>query len=196
MVEVRNRVETEILGTPALSHSAAELLPGFRNTYKPRRLFVARSGGRMVARAILSWRTAVVSPIATVNVEVQSDARGREIGTALLERMEALARDLNLTTVQSSVVHSADADGHRVEPLSGYGSLPGRDPGSASSHGTATPSNRSNGSASSTCPCPREHSLRSWRTRKSIPAPRTALYSGAAQPRTTGWRTLRCSRPA
>lgn len=129
MVEVRNRVETEILGTQALSHTAAELLPGFRNTYKPRRLFVARSGGRMVARAILSWRTAVMSPIATVNVEVQSDARGRGIGTALLERMEALARDLNLTTVQSSVAHSAVADGHRVEPPSGYGSLPGRDPG-------------------------------------------------------------------
>ncbi|TYC99413.1 GNAT family N-acetyltransferase [Arthrobacter echini] len=129
MVEVRNRVETEILGTPALSHSAAELLPGFRNPYKPRRLFVARSGGHTVARAILSWRTVTGSPVATVNVEVRSDARGQGIGTALLERMEALARDLNLTTVQSYVTHPALADKDRVEPLSGYGSLSASDPG-------------------------------------------------------------------
>jgi hypothetical protein len=58
MVAVRNAAETQILGSDVLSHSAVELLPGFRNEHKPGRLFVARMDGRIVARAVFVARPA------------------------------------------------------------------------------------------------------------------------------------------
>jgi hypothetical protein len=58
MVDVRNAVETAILGSDALNYGASELLPVFQAPeYTPRRLFVARVGGRIVGPGVLSWST-------------------------------------------------------------------------------------------------------------------------------------------
>ena len=49
---LRNLVEAEGFGTNALNYSAAELLPGWLNPkYDPKRMFVARVEGTVVARA-------------------------------------------------------------------------------------------------------------------------------------------------
>jgi GNAT superfamily N-acetyltransferase len=123
MVAVRNAVETQILGGDVLSHSAVELLPGFRNVYKPRRLFVAGVGGRMVGRAVVSWLASVNSPVSSVNVEVLRRHRGRGIGTALLDRMERIARESGRATVQSHVEHSALTGGSVISPPTRFGQL-------------------------------------------------------------------------
>jgi GNAT superfamily N-acetyltransferase len=129
MVAMRNKIESQILGSSALSFTAEELLPGFRNPYKPRRLFVARVGDSVVARAIYSWAASTPTRVATVNVEVLAAHRGHGIGSALLTRMEGIAADMGTSTIQSYVLHTADTDGPTIGAPTGYGALPAADPG-------------------------------------------------------------------
>ncbi|NJC21007.1 GNAT superfamily N-acetyltransferase [Arthrobacter pigmenti] len=129
MVEVRNRVETGILGSGVLSYSAAELLPGFQNPYKPRRLFVAHDGGNVVARAILSWVTAAGSSTSSVTVEVDGAYRRRGIGSTMLDQLEDIVRGAGRPIIQSSVLHTAHTSGPSVAASSGFGSVPATDPG-------------------------------------------------------------------
>ncbi|GAB3537689.1 GNAT family N-acetyltransferase [Arthrobacter tecti] len=129
MVEVRNRVETGILGSGILSYSAAELLPGFQNPYKPRRLFVAHDGGTIVARAILSWVAAVGSSTSSVNVEVDGAYRRQGIGSAMLDQLEDISRQAGRPIIQSAVLHTAHTSGPSVAASSGFGSVPATDPG-------------------------------------------------------------------
>ena len=129
MVAVRNAVETQILGSDVLTHSAVELLPGFHNKHKPRRLFVAWVDGRIVARAVLSWLASVNSGVTSVNIEVLRSHRGRGIGTALLDRMERIARESGRATVQSHVEHSPMTSGSVIGPRTGFGQVSRDDPG-------------------------------------------------------------------
>jgi GNAT superfamily N-acetyltransferase len=69
------------------------LLPGWRDTeYEPKRFFVARVDGCMVCRAIYETRSGGASAVAWVSIEVLREHRNIGIGTAMLERLENLAR--------------------------------------------------------------------------------------------------------
>jgi Acetyltransferase (GNAT) family len=57
----------------------------------------------MVARAVVSWLASVDSSVTSVNIEVQRSQRGRGIGTALLARMERIARESGRATVYERI---------------------------------------------------------------------------------------------
>lgn len=126
MIGIRNRIETQILGTDGLSTTAVELWPIFHDRHKPRRLWVARVDGRVVARAVMGWRA--IGDAATINVEVLDEFRRRGIGSALLATLEGVAIENGKTTFQSAVMHTT-MDGPRLESPTGFGSLPAADPG-------------------------------------------------------------------
>src|SRR5687768_3608615 len=56
MVDMRNAIETEILGTDDLNPTAKELLPFFHDRFSPKRLFLARLDGRIVGRGVYEWQ--------------------------------------------------------------------------------------------------------------------------------------------
>jgi GNAT superfamily N-acetyltransferase len=130
MVEVRNQVEAETLGSWALAVTPEELLPGFQNPqYDPRRLFVARVDGAIVGRGILSWSTEEGTNVSWVFVEIHRDFRNRGIGGAMLDRLEALALASGRTVVQSDAIHTSTEGGERIQPPTGFGDIPAADPG-------------------------------------------------------------------
>ena len=128
MVGVRNQIELDILGMTGLAVTAQELWPIFQDQYKRRRLWLARVDGRLVGRGVLVWMPVPDSTAATINVEVLQAFRGREIGAALLETLEAAAASAGKTVLQSGVMHTA-AEGATLDSPTGFGAVPRRDPG-------------------------------------------------------------------
>ena len=125
---LRNIVEAEGFGTDDLQYSAAELLPGWLNTtYDPKRMFVARVDGTVVARATYETLLDQNDDHAWLGVQVLPVWRRHGIGTALADRVEALAatekrQELIVYTV------SADAPGERLTAPTGFGSVPRDNP--------------------------------------------------------------------
>lgn len=126
MIEIRNRIEVDILGTDGLNVSARELWPIFHDRHKPRRLWIARVEGRMVGRAVIGWRP--VGDAASINVEVLENFRSRGIGSALLDALESVAVSVGKPVFQSGVMHTT-VEGPRLASPTGHGSLPADDPG-------------------------------------------------------------------
>jgi len=120
-IAVRNEVEALGYGTHDLAPEPAELLPAFHDPASPRRLFGVRVDGALVARAYFEVNTGEETPVAWATVEVLPSHRGRGIGTALAEHVEALALDREKLYVY---VVSPDGPGDRLVPPTGYGSVP------------------------------------------------------------------------
>lgn len=130
MVEVRNAIETQILGTDVLNYSARELLPVYLvQEDEPNRLFVARVDGRIVGRAILSWQTEEGASASWVSVEVLPEYRRRGIGTTLLEHLTAIALASGRPTLQAEAIHTRPATGERIDSPTGFGWVSADDPG-------------------------------------------------------------------
>ena len=130
MVDVRNAIETDVMGTDALNYTARELLPNYQvQEHEPQRLFVARVDGRIVGRAILSWSTAEEASESWLTAEVLPEFRSRGIGTALFDHMTAIALQSGRPTLQTEAVHSRLDTGERLIPPTGFGSLSTDDPG-------------------------------------------------------------------
>jgi GNAT superfamily N-acetyltransferase len=125
---LRNIVAAEGFGTDDLQYSAAELLPRWLNTkYDPERMFVARVEGTVVARATYETLFGQNDDHAWLGVQVLPAWRRRGIGTALADRVEALAATENR---QELIVYtvSADAPGERLTAPTGFGSVPRDNP--------------------------------------------------------------------
>ena len=120
-IAVRNEVEALGYGTPDLAPEPVELLPAFHDPASPRRLFGVRVDGALVARSYFEVNVGSEVPVAWATVEVLPAARGRGIGTALAEHVEALARDREKLYVY---VVSPDGPGDRLVPPTGFGSVP------------------------------------------------------------------------
>lgn len=130
MVDVRNAIETDVLGTDALNYTARELLPNYQvQEHEPMRLFVPRVDGRIVGRAILSWSTAEVASASWLVAEVLREFRNRGIGTALFDHLTAIALQSGRPTLQTEAVHGRLDTGERLLPPTGFGSLSTEDPG-------------------------------------------------------------------
>lgn len=130
LVEVRNAVEAAIIGTDALSFTAAAILPHFRsNPHRSRRHFVATVDDRIVGRALIGWLTQADAPAADFAIDVLAAHRGRGIGSALLEKLEQEASDLGRRVFQGSMPHTTIGGGRRIASPTGFGDLPAADPG-------------------------------------------------------------------
>jgi GNAT superfamily N-acetyltransferase len=128
MAAVRNAAEAESYRTHDLAMSAEELLPAWQNlAHEPKRLLVARaSGGEIVGIAVYETQPEP-SDVAWLLVQVLPGWRRRGIGTALADRLEAIARAERRTT---QIVYSVSPDGPgaRVRAPTGFGSVPQGNP--------------------------------------------------------------------
>ncbi|TFD60066.1 GNAT family N-acetyltransferase [Cryobacterium sp. Hh38] len=121
---LRNLVEAEGFGTNALNYSAAELLPGWLNPkYDPKRMFVARVEGTVVARATYETLLDANDDHAWLGVQVLPAWRRCGIGTALADRVEHLVGTENRHELIVYTV-SADTPGERLTAPTGFGSVP------------------------------------------------------------------------
>ncbi|MGY6496688.1 MAG: GNAT family N-acetyltransferase [Microcella sp.] len=97
-IDVRSAVWSHDSGTRDEVRPPEEMLPGWRKQeYEPKRMLLARLDGRPVARGIAEHRLGDAADTAWLAVEVVPDARGRGIGRAVAERVEALAREARAT---------------------------------------------------------------------------------------------------
>jgi GNAT superfamily N-acetyltransferase len=128
MVRVRNTIEADSYGGDDLAYEAAELLPGWLDPYEPKRLFVARVAGRIVARAFHEIQTEAADTVSWLAVEVLPEHRGRGIGAALYDRVAEVAEQHGRTTLQAYSL-ARQVDGPRLESPTGFGSVPLADPG-------------------------------------------------------------------
>jgi GNAT superfamily N-acetyltransferase len=97
-IEVRSAVWSHDSGTQDEVRPPEEMLPGWRKQeFEPKRMLLARLDGRPVGRGIAEHRLGDAADTAWLAVEVVPDARGRGIGRALAERVEALAREARAT---------------------------------------------------------------------------------------------------
>jgi GNAT superfamily N-acetyltransferase len=125
-----NDVETHALGTDLLAMGLHEMLSEYVSTAaRTRRHLVARDGGVMVGRAMITTRPLTPESGAHLMVDVLPAHRRRGIGTALLAAAEATATGAGAPVLKVAVVHSVRDDVARVEPPTGFGDLPADDPG-------------------------------------------------------------------
>ena len=121
---VRNTVEAEAYGTTDLELTAEELLPGWlKQAWEPKRLFVARSKGRLVGRGHYETLPEGSAEHAWLAVEVLPEYRRRGIGSALTARLEAIAQSED-RSVQIVYAPSPTAPGERIHSPTGFGSVP------------------------------------------------------------------------
>jgi GNAT superfamily N-acetyltransferase len=121
----RNAAEVTSFGTPDVAYPAAELLPGWQpSAHEQRRMLVARLDGRIVARgAYESPLEGDAANTAWLQLHVHPEFTGRGVGRALADALEQIAVDEGRT--QAHVyAGSPPAPGPRLEPPTGFGSVP------------------------------------------------------------------------
>lgn len=134
MVAVQNAADAEVYGTDELSFTPEELLPVWHNQrYEPKRALVARSAGRIVARATFERLAAgdtdqapaepAPTAVAWLSVQVLPEWRRHGIGRALTDAIEALAAHDGCRTL---IVYAAShpAPGPALPSPTGRGALP------------------------------------------------------------------------
>jgi GNAT superfamily N-acetyltransferase len=122
-VAVSNAVEAAGYGTDEMSESAEEVLGLYHDRFEPRRMFVARVDGTIVAFAELRTRPAADAPMAWFSLRVLPQHRRRGIGSALTARLEAEALALGCSELVV-FAQSPDAAGERLPSPTGFGSVP------------------------------------------------------------------------
>lgn len=137
MVDVRNAIETEILGTDDLNPTAKELLPFFHDAFSPKRLFLARIDGRIVGRGVYEWQPEEGATAAFIEVQVAQQARRRGVGTSLLRVLEATAAADGLRVIQSWSSHLPAISDDVLVPPTGFGAIDRNSPAArfAQAHG-------------------------------------------------------------
>lgn len=123
MVEVRNAIEVEILGTDDLNPTAKELLPFFHDPFSPKRLFLARLDGRIVGRGVYEWQPEEGATAAFIEVQVAQQVRRRGIGTSLLRVLEGAAAADGYRVIQSWSSHLPAATDDVLVPPTNYGAI-------------------------------------------------------------------------
>ncbi|MET0724766.1 MAG: GNAT family N-acetyltransferase [Leifsonia sp.] len=127
-IAVRNACEQAAYGTADLNYRPDEMLPLWRDdAFDPKHGLIARLDGEVVGRAILETQADPDSRHAWLEVQVMPAARGRGVGSALSDAIEALAEaDARSTFIVYAV--SPDAPGPRLDAPTGFGSVPRDNP--------------------------------------------------------------------
>ena len=122
-VAVRNALEAEGYGTDELSYTPEESLPGWHDKNQPIRLFVVRVDGRVVARAYYNTLADDDTGTAWIGGGVLAPYRRQGIGQALIDHViDVAVADGRHKLIVYAVSH--DADGLRLYPPTGFGSVP------------------------------------------------------------------------
>lgn len=128
MTDIRNAVYRHVAGHDDHRMSADELLPHYRpEPYEIRMSWLVLDDGRPVGRVGLDLPIETESRVAYTLIELLPDVWGRGIGTRALELVEGVAREHGRTVLQSWAEHP-DRPGPRLEPPTGFGSIPADDP--------------------------------------------------------------------
>jgi GNAT superfamily N-acetyltransferase len=123
MVELRNAIEVELLGTDDLNPTPKELLPFFHDPFSPKRLFLARLDGRIVGRGVYEWQPEEGATAAFIEVQVAQQVRRRGIGTSLLRVLEAAAAADGYRVIQSWSSHLPAETDDVLVPPTGFGAI-------------------------------------------------------------------------
>ncbi len=127
-IGVRNAVESHGYGSDELAATPAEVLPAYQaQEFEPKRMFVARLAGRVVARAVYEKLADAASTHVWLTVQVQPEARGRGVGTALSDLLERMARADGMTHAIVYAVSRRTA-GPTIDSPTGFGSVPAGNP--------------------------------------------------------------------
>ena len=127
-IGVRNAVESHGYGMDDVVFTPAEVLPAYLNLeFEPKRMFVARLGGDVVARAVYETLADPESTHAWFTIQVRPEFRGRGVGSALHELLEGLAKADGITEAVVYAV-SRPGPGERIDSPTGFGSVPRDNP--------------------------------------------------------------------
>jgi GNAT superfamily N-acetyltransferase len=122
--DVRNAIEAHSFGNDEHSMAAEETLPWFLDQEnEPTKLFAARVDGQVVARADYRTKIAEDATIVWVEVGVLPEFRGRGIGRAIADKLEALALEEKRTHIVT-YAFAATGDGEQIPSPTGFGSIP------------------------------------------------------------------------
>lgn len=123
---VLNEALEHDLGLDHLRVEPSEELPGWQDeTYRLRRGFLAQDAeGRPVGALVLSVPREEGATEVEFELGVVPAARGGDVERALLAQLEAEARALGRTALQTYTAHRIDADAEPVPSPSGFGAVP------------------------------------------------------------------------
>lgn len=121
---VRNAVYREISGRDDDALTPEELLPFYGPTPEEiRYVWVVRDGDAIIGRVAVDMPLEEGSQVAFWLIELLASHHGRGIGRPAYALIERTAREHGRTVLQSWAQHP-DAPGPRLEPPTGYGSIP------------------------------------------------------------------------
>ena len=123
VIAVRNAVEVAGYGTPEVADPPEELISDWSDPHAPRRVFVVREGGRIVAYASIDTLAGENPDTAWLDVRVLAEFEGRGIGRALADHVEGIARERGMARAVHYGV-SARGPGAQLEAATGFGALP------------------------------------------------------------------------
>ncbi|UOQ88843.1 GNAT family N-acetyltransferase [Agromyces endophyticus] len=132
VVELQTEIEVERWGDDRFAYTAPELLALYRDEYLPRRVFAAWDGDRCVGRATVWWEADPAAVRGDIVIEVAPDRRRSGLGSALLERAEAVVHDLGRDVFGMFVdlpIAAAEQPGEGLRAPQGDASIPADLPG-------------------------------------------------------------------
>ena len=121
-VDIHAKAEAEKYGHDELRLTPAEVLLWWQDAASPRELFGVKVDGQLVGRAMYNRRLSDPTTC-WVALDVLPEYRGRGIGSAIAERLEQVARSEGRSKMIGYVVSAPSADGERLVPPTGFGSL-------------------------------------------------------------------------
>jgi GNAT superfamily N-acetyltransferase len=125
VVDIQNETTVRVMGAAAGNVTPEELLVAVRDqTYQRMRVFIARRGGDVLAIGYVAWSVEPDTRVTWADVRVRPEIRNQGIGTALLNRLETMARESGRPVIQGQGLHDVVDGGERIAPPTGFGSLP------------------------------------------------------------------------
>ena len=129
IVDIRNAITREYMGDNADHMTVGEFYAGLVDqTYERNRAFIVRDGGAPIAYGIIYWSTEPGTRVSWLEVNVHPDHRNQGVGSALLDRLEQVAREAGRPVAQGGGNHRTDLPGPALASPTGFGALPQADP--------------------------------------------------------------------